>query len=160
MRKHVLWGIIGSVVLLGIATGSWTEDEYVVTNPNYDAYITAHPLETKPRDAKVVEAEKQLMIEAAQAVAGYAKANGVDQAAAEVSKGVTGAFAQYNIGPQFKIMIFQFTGKGPNGEAGEFITLKGHNLFLPLIGVIAPVDTFADLSGWKFLLEDRKAAFF
>ena len=159
MWKQVVWGIIGSLVLFGMASVLGAEEAYVVNNPNYEAYIKAYPLETKPRDAKVVEAEKQLCVEAAQAVVDYAKAHGVEQAAAEVTKGVNGAFAKYNIGPQFRVMIFQFTGVGPKGEAGDFVIVKGHNLFLPLVGVTIPVEAFADVSGWKFLIDDRKAAF-
>ena len=159
MWKQICWLILGGIVFFSMASLLWAEDEYAVTNPNYDAYITAHPLETKPRDAKVVEAEKQLCVEAAQAVVDYAKANGVEQAAAEVTKGVNDAFAKYNIGPQFRIAILQFTNKGPQGEAGDFMIAKGHSLFTNMIGVTVLLDMFADISGWKYLFEYRKAAF-
>src|SRR4030042_1772506 len=111
MYKCILWGIIGSVAILCLAGGLRAEDEYVINNPNYDAYIKVHPLETKPRDPAVIAAEKKLIVEAAQAVVDYTKANGVEQAATEITKGVTGAFGQYcQIGPQFRIGIYQFTG--------------------------------------------------
>jgi hypothetical protein len=158
MCKGLGWGVIGMLVLLGMASLVWAEEEYAINNPNYDTYLKAHPLETKPRDPKVVEAETQLLREATQAVVEYAKANDPDQAAVEVTKGVNGAFAKYCIGPQVRIMIFQFTDKGPKGETGEFFTLKGHNLFLALVGGTSPLGALADLSGWTYLADVRKVA--
>jgi hypothetical protein len=158
MCKGLCWGIIGAFVLFGMTGLVWAAEEDVINNPNYAVYLKAHPLETKPRDPKVVETETQLIREAAQAMAEYAKTNGAEQAAAEVTKGANGAFAKYCVGPQVRLMIFQFTDKGPKGEAGDFFILKGHNLWLALVGGISPIDALADLSGWTYLADVRKVA--
>ena len=150
-----------SVCLLFFAGATaFAADEVVIMNPNYDAYIQAHSMETKPRDPAVVEAEKTLLVEGAQAVVDYAKANSVEQAAAEVTKGKDGVFAKYCSGNQFRILLWQYADEQGNvGLEAATTTLRGHNLFLNMIGMALKLDAFADLTGYKFLNAYREAAF-
>ena len=157
MRTHVIIRLIGMAMLVGFASLGYSA-ESVVNNPNFDAYVKAHPLESKPRDVKTVEAEKLLLIEAAQTIADYAKANGVDQAGAEVIKSDNGVFAKYFFGPQIRIALLQFTDKGPNGETGNFVILKGHNLLVNIVGTPLAMDVFGDLTGWFFLRDAYQVA--
>lgn len=159
MRIAVVIYLVSLMSMSGFVSVGFGADEYVVTNPNAEAYLKAHPMETKPRDLNVIEQEKAVLVEAAQAIVAYAKANGAEQTAAEVSKGKNGVFAKYDIGPQFRMIVAQFSDQGPNAETGTFFTFKGHNLFLSMLGVTFSLDIFADLSGWKFGLEYHKAAF-
>ena len=149
--------MIGSMLLLLMTCATaFAADEFVITNPNYDAYIQAHSMETKPRDPAVIEAEKKLLVEAAQTIAEYAKANGAEQAGAEITKGKDGAFAQYhNIGGQFRMMIMAYF---PSDSSIQFM-FQGHNLFTSMVGMKMNLNDFADLSGWKFGMEYYNVTF-
>ncbi len=149
--------LIVSVLLL--SGDAVAEEEFVIENPRYDAYLKEHPLETTPRDPDVVEAEKQQMVAAAQAVVEYAREHGFEQASAEITKGKDGVFATYHgIGPQFRMMTWKQVEKA-EGEEHDFLLLGGHNLMLNLVGMKFDLELFADLSGWRFLDACQKTAF-
>lgn len=134
------------------------EDEYRVRNPYLDNYLESHSLTVKPRDPQILAAEKHQCVEAAQAIAAYAKEHGVGQAANEITKAADGVFAQYHKrGPQFRMMIFQYFDEEPAGDEGDFLILQGHSVYKNLVGMKFLLHDFADLSGWKYMLEDRKA---
>ena len=110
--------IICLIILLAALGGVAAAQEFNIRNPYLDEYVKSHALTVKPRDAQTVAAEEQLCVEAAQAIIAYVKEHGVDEAAAEITKGKDGAFANYHqIGPQFRYQIFQFLEKNAEGEA-------------------------------------------
>ncbi len=147
-RKLVI--VIAAIVLANHI--AYAEDLHNIANPNFDAHVKAHGLTITPRDPQVVADEKKLLVKAAEAIAAYAQKHGIDQAADEMGKSKDGAFGEYCLGGQIRLNIFQFLSE-------DTILLKGHNLFLGMVGLEVSLEQFADLSGWKFLKDEREAAF-
>ena len=151
---------IARIFMMGCAAANLAAaafaEELVISNPYIDEYVKTFPMQTKPRDSATIQAERQLMIDGAEAVAAYAKAHGVEQAAVEINKGKDGAFAQYLPGSQTRMSLFQTIERRPEGDQ---IVLKAHSLFANLIGQTLITNEFADVSGWKFLVEYCRIAF-
>lgn len=160
MMNKILYVLFVLFCVMLLSGHVLAEEEYFISNPNMEEYLQRHPLKTTPRASSVMEAEKHLQIEAAQAVVDYVRKHGAEEAGAEINKGADGVFAEYyNIGPQFRIILWEYSQTGPDGKPGNFGAFLGHNLFLNMIGQPLDFDSFVGLSGWKFLLEYQRAQF-